>query len=445
MSNAIVIPFHDLTFFLSSLFCLSLVGSITGFRLDLIHRDSPGSPLHDPNASSYDLFRQATLRSISRLQHFNSVFVEKSFSSKLKMIVTPIPSEYLMKVGIGTPARELQFLVDTGSDIVWTQCLPCTSCFNQTSPTFDPTKSSTYRKIGCSEPLCKYLQMPCTNDCQYLAAYADKTYTKGILSSDTFTFQDISANTKNIPSIKTGADALTSFEGIGFGCGDNNSKTFSATDGLVGLGGGPMSLISQLGNSINKTFSYCLAPSGSGKLSFGSDALISSSYIKSTPIFRLGDPTYYILYLQEISVGLNRIGIPSGFFDPNNPNGSKLVIDSGTPMNVLAQVVYDLLIQALREAIKHPATNDSGLCYKMETLGDLAEIPNMTFHFYGGADWIVFPENSFVEVFEGVVCLTTWSVASFSIFGSNVQRNMNVNYDLENEKLSFAPAQCNKI
>jgi hypothetical protein len=33
--------------------------------------------------------------------------------------------------------------------LVWTQCLPCESCFQQTGPEFNPAKSSTYKPIKC--------------------------------------------------------------------------------------------------------------------------------------------------------------------------------------------------------------------------------------------------------------------------------------------------------
>ncbi len=57
--------------------------------------------------------------------------------------------EFLTQIALGTPKQSFTAIVDTGSDLVWTQCLPCESCFPQTGPEFNPAKSSTYKPIKC--------------------------------------------------------------------------------------------------------------------------------------------------------------------------------------------------------------------------------------------------------------------------------------------------------
>ena len=74
------------------------------------------------------------------------------------------------------------------------------------------------------------------------------------------------------------------------GCGHNNGGTFNANDsGIFGLGGGVVSLVSQLDSSIDGKFSYCLIPLTSqgdttSKLNFGSKVVVSGSGAVSTPI-----------------------------------------------------------------------------------------------------------------------------------------------------------------
>ncbi|KAI9115744.1 hypothetical protein K1719_013413 [Acacia pycnantha] len=68
--------------------------------------------------------------------------------------------DYFVKVGLGTLARELSLIFDTGSDLTWTQCLPCLrsdSCYTQNEPIFDPPKSSSYSNIPCSSSQCYQL------------------------------------------------------------------------------------------------------------------------------------------------------------------------------------------------------------------------------------------------------------------------------------------------
>ncbi|GJN00610.1 hypothetical protein PR202_ga17803 [Eleusine coracana subsp. coracana] len=57
-------------------------------------------------------------------------------------------TEYLIHFGIGTTPRphQVALTLDTGSDLVWTQCKPCLRCFAQPSPLFDPYASKTLYK-----------------------------------------------------------------------------------------------------------------------------------------------------------------------------------------------------------------------------------------------------------------------------------------------------------
>ena len=92
---------------------------------------------------------------------------------------------------------------------------------------------------------------------------------------------------------------------LAFGCGHNNTGIFSSKgSGLVGLGAGPLSLVSQLGSQIDHKFSYCLVPYFSnftGKLKMGQEADISASSngVVSTP-YTLGgvQNNHYMLTLE---------------------------------------------------------------------------------------------------------------------------------------------------
>ena len=68
--------------------------------------------------------------------------------------------EYVVNVGLGTPKRMFTLNIDTGSDLLWTQCLPCklgnySGCYKpQQHPIFDASKSSTYINITCPSHTC---------------------------------------------------------------------------------------------------------------------------------------------------------------------------------------------------------------------------------------------------------------------------------------------------
>ena len=77
--------------------------------------------------------------------------------------------------------------------------------------------------------------------------------TMGLMGSDAFSFASLDGG-------------LESFNSTVFGCGFEQSGLFDwASLGLVGLGGGPLSLVSQLGPKIGYKFSYCLVLDTSSK------------------------------------------------------------------------------------------------------------------------------------------------------------------------------------
>ncbi|KAL4202615.1 hypothetical protein AMTRI_Chr02g264540 [Amborella trichopoda] len=432
-------------FSISSLSQPSFAGYTTGFRLKLIHRNS--LPFYSPNATKYDRAMLAIDRSFARLNHFHSILTGKSLSrrsspSKLRSTVTIL---------------KYQMIMDTGSDVVWMQCLPCPQCFQQSAPIFDPTKSSTYQKLECSSPLCKGTNTHCDAGCSYKATYEDGSSTIGTFSSETFTFEETKTsamtNTSDItsisPRIGMGTGESTSIQGIGFGCGHQNTMSHNGGAGIVGLGGGPLSLISQLGSSVNNKFSYCLSSSGTSMLNFDAHAEVPDATAKSTPIFRLpNNPTFHILHLKDVMVGSTSVGIPPGTFDPT-VSGKGFIIDSGTTMILLAQVAYDKVVGKLREAITLPKADipfqTLELCYTVNSPGDLTGVPEVTFQFSGNADWKLGPDNLFLEIQKGQVCVAMAASNSLSVFGNLAQRNMIVEYDLGMEKLFFAPANCNAV
>ncbi|KAK7818694.1 aspartic proteinase cdr1 [Quercus suber] len=88
-----------------------------------------------------------------------------------------------MKASIGTPQVDIYGIIDTASDLVWTQCVPCDICFNQIHPKFDPKNSSTYiwDQVHCSPQ----------NSCNYVSGYASGL-SKGVLAKEKVTITSTS-------------------------------------------------------------------------------------------------------------------------------------------------------------------------------------------------------------------------------------------------------------
>ncbi|KAA8528180.1 hypothetical protein F0562_035569 [Nyssa sinensis] len=423
-----------LTIIISHLSIGSLVeAKIGGFSIDLVHRDSQLSPFYNHSSTPSDLATHDAFRSIARVNQFHSSSIEEN---KIESIIIPNGGSYLMKFSLGTPPVEIFASADTGSDLIWIQCEPCNQdkCFPQDRPLFDPMKSSTYIELPCDSKPCQALQSSqcdnTKNQCQYSIGYGDGSYTNGVLTTDTFTFDSAGGQAAAFPNSV-------------FGCGYDNGGTFNSREsGLVGLGGGPLSLVSQLATEIDQKFAYCLLPrtvNSASKLKFGTDAVLSGQGVVSTPLISRGSGTFYYLTLEAVSVGDKRI---ENRMDPNNEGN--IIIDSGTTLNLLEPNFYNDIVAAIREAIStlNPVQDPQGnydLCYDKNSLS-MAPETAIVYHFTG-ADVTLKRLNTFREL-NTVSCLAMLPSTRLSVYGNVAQVNFQVLYDLKMKQVSFAPADC---
>ncbi|XP_058747109.1 aspartic proteinase CDR1-like [Vicia villosa] len=417
--------------FFSLSFIISFARALNnGISVELIHRDSLKSPFHQPTQNKYQHVVNALRRSINRVNHF----YKDSLTNTPKSTVISDSSEYLMSYSVGTPPFHVLGIVDTGSDIVWLQCEPCEECYNQTTPIFNPSKSSSYKNIPCTSRLCNSCSKQ--NSCEYTIKYGDQSHSKGDLSLETLT---LDSNTGN----------LVSFPNTTIGCGHSNTGMFpGASSGIVGLGNGALSLMKQLETTIGEKFSYCLVPytpksNTSSILNFGDAAVVSGDGVVSTPIVIKNPPTFYFLTLEAFSVGNQRIefrGSSSGGDEGN------IIIDSGTTLTLLPSDIYTNLESAVAELVKLKRVDDPGqflnLCYSLTS--DEYDFPIITAHFQG-ADVKLESISSFVSVADDIVCLAFQSSKIGTIFGNLAQQNLLVGYDLQKKTVSFKPTDCTKL
>jgi hypothetical protein len=401
-----------------------------GFRVKLKHVDS------GKNLTKFERIQHGVKRGRHRLQRFKAMALVASSNSEIDAPVLPGNGEFLMKLAIGTPPETYSAIMDTGSDLIWTQCKPCTQCFDQPTPIFDPKKSSSFSKLSCSSKLCEALpQSTCSDGCEYLYGYGDYSSTQGMLASETLTFGKVS-----VPE-------------VAFGCGeDNEGSGFSQGSGLVGLGRGPLSLVSQLKEP---KFSYCLTSVDDTKAStllMGSLASVkaSDSEIKTTPLIQnSAQPSFYYLSLEGISVGDTSLPIKKSTFSLQEDGSGGLIIDSGTTITYLEQSAFDLVAKEFTSQINLPVDNSGStgleVCFTLPSGSTDIEVPKLVFHF-DGADLELPAENYMIaDASMGVACLAMGSSSGMSIFGNIQQQNMLVLHDLEKETLSFLPTQCDEL
>ncbi|KAL0425514.1 UNVERIFIED_CONTAM: Aspartic proteinase CDR1 [Sesamum radiatum] len=356
-----------------------------------------------------------------------------------------------MKFSLGTPPVTTLAIADTGSDLTWIQCNPCDRCFKQKAPFFEPKGSSTYKPISCSSNTCTdaILRTSCSGSkgtCNYAISYGDNSFSKGDLATETITLGSTTRENVSIPNVI-------------IGCGHLDQGAFGVdASGIVGLGGGKVSLIIQMGSSIKGKFSYCLVPFFGknvkpSKMSFGDEAVVSGGGVASTPIVARTPKTFYFLTLEGITVGNHRLDLDLDLdLSSSSLNGSKashqegnIIIDSGTTLTFLPSDLYDRVIRAVKSQTKlRQITDPQGLlnlCYLSR--GNVAEVPKITVHFRG-ADVELKPINTFVKTTQASLCLAFAPADVLAIYGNLAQMDFLVGYDLEKKTVSFKPTDCSK-
>ncbi|KAL3622370.1 hypothetical protein CASFOL_033781 [Castilleja foliolosa] len=396
-----------------------------GFTIDLIHRDSIQSP------SLYTTTSERVRNSLQRsFNHVKTLAQPQSTSTQ----IVPDRGEYLMKFSLGTPGVETLAIADTGSDLTWVQCQPCIKCFDQKSPIFDPQRSSTYKPAPCTSELCETLpNTSCSKNktCSYAMMYGDSSSSEGDIAVETITL-----------------GGNVSIGNLTIGCGHLDQGTFGAgSSGIVGLGGGKVSLISQMGPSIKGKFSYCLVPtdesSTPSKMNFGENGVVTGDGVVSTPIVTKTPSTYYFLTLEGITVGSQRLNIN---LTSSSDGEGNIVIDSGTTLTFLPIEFYSQVETAVRSQMSLTETSDPQkllkLCY-IPTGDEDPKVPEMTAHFKG-ADVKLKTVNTFIKTTAKSICLAFMPAINFPIYGNLAQMDFLVGYDLEKKIVSFKPTDCSK-
>ncbi|XP_008660816.1 aspartyl protease family protein At5g10770 [Zea mays] len=344
--------------------------------------------------------------------------------------------EFVVTVGFGTPAQTYTLMFDTGSDVSWIQCLPCSGhCYKQHDPIFDPTKSATYSAVPCGHPQCAAAGGKCSSNgtCLYKVQYGDGSSTAGVLSHETLSL--------------TSARALP---GFAFGCGETNLGDFGDVDGLIGLGRGQLSLSSQAAASFGAAFSYCLPSynTSHGYLTIGTTTPASGSDgVRYTAMIQKQDyPSFYFVDLVSIVVGGFVLPVPPILFTRDGT-----LLDSGTVLTYLPPEAYT----ALRDRFKFtmtqykpaPAYDPFDTCYDFAGQNAIF-MPLVSFKFSDGSSFdlspfgvLIFPDDT-APATGCLAFVPRPSTMPFTIVGNTQQRNTEMIYDVAAEKIGFVSGSC---
>ncbi|CAI8605244.1 unnamed protein product [Vicia faba] len=377
---------------------------------------------------------------LNRLNNLNkntqqtTAATETSFGSDILSGTQEGSGEYFVRIGIGSPPIYQYMVIDSGSDIVWIQCQPCDQCYNQSDPIFNPATSASFIGVSCSSSVCNQLEddAACRKGrCGYQVAYGDGSYTKGTLALETITI------------------GRTVIQETAIGCGHWNEGMFVGAAGLLGLGGGPMSFVGQLGAQTDRVFGYCLTSRGTGtpgSLEFGRQAMpVGAMWVPliHNPFY----PSFYYVSLSGLAVGGIKVPISEEIFQLTDLGTGGVVMDTGTAVTRLPTVAYN----AFRDAFIGQTTNlprARGVsifdtCYDLNGFVTV-RVPTVSFYFSGG-QMLTFPARNFLIPADdvGTFCFAfAPSGSGVSIIGNIQQEGIQISVDGTNGFVGFGPNVC---
>jgi hypothetical protein len=368
---------------------------------------------------------------------------------------------YVAEFLIGDPPQRTVAIVESGSNLVWTQCSACSPyCFDQTLPRYNLSASRTAALVSCNDSACALgkSQTQCTRggrSCKVVTGYTGTGHITGVLATELFTF---------------GSESAT----LAFGC--VAVKRLASPDylrgasGYIGLGRGGLSLHSQLGAS---RFSYCFTPYfldtvNASHLFVGPAAgLVADAPATSVPFVKSpSDYPYNMLYylpLDGISVGGARLDVPAAAFELREVEAGSwagTLIHSDLPFMWLVDVAYqalktELVRQLGASLVPLPVNRQDDLdllCVAPEDLSGL--VPPMVLHFGDAGDVEIPPENYWAPLYATAACMmvissaqpnVTLALNGSTIIGNYMQQNMHLLYDLTEGVLSFQKADCSSM
>lgn len=115
----------------------------------------------------------------------------------------------------------------------------------------------------------------------------------------------------------------------------------------MGLGQGPLSLISQFGAVTAKKFSYCLVPLGSSKTSplYIGDSAVASGVAYTPMLNNRVNPTFYYAGVTGITVNGKKVNYPAGTFDIDASGSGGFILDSGTTLTYLETAAFGPVVE----------------------------------------------------------------------------------------------------
>ncbi|XP_019166187.1 PREDICTED: aspartic proteinase-like protein 2 [Ipomoea nil] len=358
---------------------------------------------------------------------------------------------YYAKIGIGTPPLDYYVQVDTGSDIMWVNCIGCSECprrgYHGLELSFyNPKDSVTGELVLCNQKFCKDITSGSTpscygnTSCYYTELYGDGSYSMGYFVRDVVQYDQVSGDLQT----------KSSNGSVIFGCGatqsDDLSSSDDALDGVIGFGKSNSSMISQLASSgrVKKMFAHCLdGVNGGGIFAIGH---VVQPKVNMTPL--IPNQSHYNVNMTAIGIGREFLNLSSYVYTHGDSQGA--IIDSGTTLAYLPEVIYDQLVKKIlswQPDLKLRTVNDEYTCFEYSDSVDVG-FPPVTLYFQNSLTLKVLPQE-YLFPYEDLFCIG-WQNSgaqsrdrrNITLLGDLVLSNKLVLYDLESQAIGWTEYNC---
>ncbi|KAH7567908.1 hypothetical protein ACOSP7_009837 [Xanthoceras sorbifolium] len=353
---------------------------------------------------------------------------------------------YSVSLSIGNPPKLYDLDIDTGSDLTWVQCdAPCSGCTKPRDNLYNPRGN----RVPCKDPLCSAIHLPANlqcetpdDQCDYEVEYADHGSSLGVLVID------------HIPLRLTNGSILG--PRLAFGCGydqrNPSPNPLPPTAGVLGLGNGKVSIMSQLHDLglTQNVLGHCLSGRGGGFLFLGDD-LVPSSGISWAPMSHNSLEKHYSSGPAELLFGRKSTGV----------RGLQVVFDSGSSYTYFSSQAYkttlDLVRGGLTEKPLKDTTEDQTLpiCWRgtkpLKTVHEVKDyFKPLLLSFSKNVQLHLPPEAYLIVTEHGNVCLgilngTEVGLGDFNIIGDISLQDKMVIYDNEKQQIGWASADCDRL
>ncbi|GER41856.1 eukaryotic aspartyl protease family protein [Striga asiatica] len=378
---------------------------------------------------------------------------------------------YTFSLAFGTPTQYLMFALVSGGVFTSFPCGANFLCVNCTIDPkdiliFKPDQSNTSSPVYCDNPLLSKTVsldlVPVCTECisndscsNARAEYADdegSVTMSGYILSESLTLPELNHPTPDL-LVGCASESEGPPEGIG----------------IAGFGRVPSSLPSQL--NLTK-FSHCFVlntyednrnVSGALVLTWGEEEEEDSRY---TPLIKVTNETWentgYLVNIEKIMVGGVKVEVPTEYLTVNETSGNGgMMVEAGYTISVMVGRVFASLAREFEKQVGKKYTravemeNESSFypCYYVKDSA-MKGLPELGFHFEGGAELDMPLENYFEYFNESVICMTIWSYGNETttdalegpamVLGQRQMQNVYVDYDLANNRLGFFPKNCSQ-